>query len=477
MGAMQGSPRPSPSPDDHVRYLSQGALLAVFDDMVRHLLDLRPVAALIPATLAQFLRARMRQEPRVESAATLEALIPPADRMEADTAQDEDAVDLETLLLPDGRLPMDVLNFSLHVCHAALNGWVKQTSPACAAASTAGAWNTVLGLRRDAEEAHNQDSVMDVLRDILKGKVDEARARLERLWLQQSPASPLDEAVREELAKAGLTLGGESKTVKGATKRQVWAAVQAVCMETAASPTPAGDDTEFRRPGGCFAALRVSWAAEKLEPSSPMQSAPATTISASKRRPKSAAGEEVEEEAEEEDEGPTDATGGGDPGPQAARKEVLEYFHFVAGMDKLTRPKPTTAIFGNWGILQAMKRLSDAHPSAHVSVRLFMGRKAVGSIPEIPIAAKDTAADAAVQWERLCREFRRPATALIFHLTNHYALIFALREWVTPAGEEVRQVLTTRRGQRPTVWLDWAECRQIMLRSLGYKVMSVHRAD
>lgn len=42
---------------------------------------------------------------RIASAAVLESLVPPADRMEADTAQDEDAVDLETLLLPEGRAP------------------------------------------------------------------------------------------------------------------------------------------------------------------------------------------------------------------------------------------------------------------------------------------------------------------------------------------------------------------------------------
>lgn len=45
-------------------------------------------------------------------------------------------------------------------------------------------------------------------RDILQAKVDDRQARLERLWLRQSPAGPLEAAVRAELAKAGLTLGG-----------------------------------------------------------------------------------------------------------------------------------------------------------------------------------------------------------------------------------------------------------------------------
>ena len=35
---------------------------------------------------------------------------------------------------------------------SALDGWVKQHSPACAAASVAGAWNTLLNRHREHEE-------------------------------------------------------------------------------------------------------------------------------------------------------------------------------------------------------------------------------------------------------------------------------------------------------------------------------------
>ena len=88
--------------------------------------------------------------------------------------------------------------------------------------------------------------------------------------------------------------------------------------------------------------------------------------------------------------------------------------------------------------------------------------------------------------------FSHQDCAIIFHLTNHYAVIYALREWVIPsdpgivsttsASEErpsdtvvVRQLLTARRGQRPTVWMDFSEARDIMLGWKGYKMMLVKR--
>ena len=101
---------------------------------------------------------------------------------------------------------------------------------------------------------------------------------------------------------------------------------------------------------------------------------------------------------------------------------------------------------------------------------------------------------------------------LLFHLKNHYALVFSLREWTTatphpspdaglvsanasasattastddtPAQEaEVegvagvgcvrRQILTARKGQRPTAWMDFDEVRETMLLWAGYKMIAI----
>ena len=122
--------------------------------------------------------------------------------------------------------------------------------------------------------------------------------------------------------------------------------------------------------------------------------------------------------------------------------------------------------------------------------------------------------------------FSKANTVLLFHLKNHYALIFAVREWVCIDNEmensddiishhknEInnenenddndignyegkktenimkkvlkieskkelklcvkRQILTARRGQRPTVWIDFNEVRETILNWEGYKIISI----
>lgn len=42
-------------------------------------------------------------------------------------------------------------------------------------------------------------------------------------------------------------------------------------------------------------------------------------------------------------------------------------------------------------------------------------------------------------------------------------------------GRMVRQLLTSRRGQRPSAWIDWEEARNTMLGWDGYKILAVAR--
>jgi hypothetical protein len=70
--------------------------------------------------------------------------------------------------------------------------------------------------------------------------------------------------------------------------------------------------------------------------------------------------------------------------------------------------------------------------------------------------------------------FSRPNHVLLFHLKNHYALIFAFREWFHAEEKKYcRQILTARKGQRPTAWIDFAEVRETLLSWEGYKMMLI----
>lgn len=109
---------------------------------------------------------------------------------------------------------------------------------------------------------------------------------------------------------------------------------------------------------------------------------------------------------------------------------------------------------------------------------------------EVPLSRKDTAQKITAQWSALRSAFADPDQVLVFHLKNHYALVFAVREWsVREEGDAgggdssqhclrtVRQLFTARRGQRPAVWVDFAEARETMLGWEGYKVMSLQREE
>ena len=107
-----------------------------------------------------------------------------------------------------------------------------------------------------------------------------------------------------------------------------------------------------------------------------------------------------------------------------------------------------------------------------------------GQPPYLSLRLGDSASDVDAQWAMLGDLFLRRGTALISHHKNHYALIFAMREWETEREDDggtggttttkrVRQLLTARRGQRPNAWIDFKEMRNTYLSWEGYKLMAV----
>ena len=113
--------------------------------------------------------------------------------------------------------------------------------------------------------------------------------------------------------------------------------------------------------------------------------------------------------------------------------------------------------------------------------------------PQIPVRRGDDAAAVEAAWAALKVAFEKPHTSLLLHQKNHYSLIFALREWTeedTPppaaeaeaAGDDaaaaapprrVRQLLTARKGQRPSAWVDWAETHKYIAGWSGYAILAI----
>ncbi|KAH8057848.1 hypothetical protein JL722_6388 [Aureococcus anophagefferens] len=192
--------------------------------------------------------------------------------------------------------------------------------------------------------------------------------------------------------------------------------------------------------------------------------------------------------------------------------------------------RPSTAAFGNWGLIHAAEQLArdelfddvwagdDAStaageprvdepaapaagaadavaflrldpeplwacpkaPVATVRVTLFAGAAKRGSAMACPLRRGDGGPEVEAQWGKLHAVFLDPRACLLFHLKNHDALIYALRDWVDTSDpakpRRVRQMLTARKGQRPSAWIDWLEARETMLNWAGYKMMVVRDA-
>jgi hypothetical protein len=80
--------------------------------------------------------------------------------IEMDSTDGEEVLDLPGLLLPPGFTPLLSMvgvgdKFSISYSARALQGWVKQPSPCCAAASAAGAWNASRGFGRNDPRAQS----------------------------------------------------------------------------------------------------------------------------------------------------------------------------------------------------------------------------------------------------------------------------------------------------------------------------------
>lgn len=488
--------------------------------------------------------------------------------VEMDTAESEEdscawSLVQSSLLPPDGRLPCGAdgappPRFGLHVSGAVFGGWVKQSSPACAAASVAGAWNALAGGGRRGPLALRQDDVLRHMRDILVETIASKRARFERLL--GAPIADFEEALDRAFEDAGKTLGGESKAVPGLKRVEAMRLAIALAKsrgdpeldaEAARATNDCRDvvDEKNTPPRTSFAAIAAlvredeadkgdeaeNEGSEAEEPEEEEEDDDDRGGDERGREDASGkendAGKKAERNMNDDDDATllaalaagVDITGGGvkkkrrgkpparlvarlggvaapAPAPVAApahaavptprrrwrwRKDFWEILKKRAGLEKLERARPSTAAFGNGGVAEATRRcaaaaaaVSPSAPRVHARVVAGVKTKTRANLL-IPIERRgDQTAAAAREWSSLRELFARDDVALISHHKNHYALVFALRERcdadeACPGGVRwTREMLTARRGQRPSAWISWEEARATMLGWSGYGILA-----
>jgi hypothetical protein len=505
-----------------------------------------------------------KKEPEQDQEMTMDK----REEVEQDTLDSEDITDIVSFLLPPGTLPEKCANFGLMYNQKVLDGWVRQPSACCGAASVAGAWNALMNVHRSHEKALHHEIVLRVYRAMLLDMIEKKQKSFERKL--GAPIDGLLQEISSGLEALGRKIGG--KKAVGATKRAVMAVVKRLAREyfaakqaekaAAAAAAEAAADEVVRETGGeivvdaetplqeeaaavaastpekgkeeesdeshlCGSGSRAALAllpgasdvdaeyiprtaiecivelleAEGFDFSTPASAAESEAaqgqglaageqvvvdVTALPERDRLAEGGDVANSDDDSDDDDDDDTaagnevitvhvgGGGKKKKKSTAssggfewgKELMGIIKNIAGVKKLAAERPSTAAIGNWGILQGITKMSAelSEPSLGkdgVQARLFMGKKKLAkSKIDVAVSRKDDDVAVQLQWDSLRSTFSHLDTVLLFHLKNHYALVFALREWTDAAtGIVTRQMLTARKGQRPTAWLDFQEVR------------------
>lgn len=360
--------------------------------------------------------------------------------------------------------------------------------------------------------------VSALLHAMLSEQMAKRQASVLRL-LRIPSLRPAIEALQAGLAAEGRALGGRKE--KGCTAKEGLARLRALCAREMGKKNGQGEDDEE---GLMWLAL-----SHVLRPSAQGEELGEEE------------GEEGEGEGEGQPNAPTGGRldeGKGEAEAEAearfarrVRKELKLLLGKLAGCEQLkpSQPRLLTTHVGNWGIRGAVRALREGHfdgsdprlstliarqqqeegrrklllkQDSGLSDEISLAQPAIdGPVAEPPslssltvstltslrvsgmptpmltIRKSDGNTEVEACWVGLKAAFAKEASALIIHHKNHYSLIFAMREWRSPDGIAIREVLTARKGQRPTAWVSWKEIHCTLASWSGYAIMQIHHAS
>ncbi|KAL1523743.1 hypothetical protein AB1Y20_018671 [Prymnesium parvum] len=425
-----------------------------------------------------------------------------ADRDDASITRAQPTMEL---LLPSGWPDFFADRFSFIVSKRVFEGYAQQPSPCCAAASIAGAVNATLGKSALSSAAITHEEVASLLHTILCEQAEKKRKSVERL-LGISSLEPLLKALRDDLAQTGRSLGGRRE--KGCSPKEAIARLTELCdVHCPRSEVQQSSTTEEQATWIALAGvLRTSDRAEDAD---------------------------NENDDEDETEGIVHGEGGATAEVLFAQKVVKLLKAFigkVSGVEQLSpdQPRLLTSHVGNWGIRGAVRALREGRfdgddprsaklqqwynamneaivqkdgqidkplagkenslsPDPHAACTANLGsisslsvstlaslRVAGMATPQIVLRKTDDERERRQSWAALKAAFAQERSALLLHHKNHYSLIFAMREWHSEDDMLVMEVLTARKGQRPTAWISWGEIHQTLISWSGYAIMQIY---
>jgi len=432
--------------------------------------------------------------------------------VEQDSGEKEEIDDLMSLIAPDVSIQKTCRHFGMGYNRSVFDGWVKQYSACCGAASVAGCINALANIHRREPNSLNHKDVLLVYESLFMDAIDRKVGSFERR-LGCFPNTLLG-FITSTLSKElnfffGRQIGGKKGV--GATKMIVFKALCQLCKKhllcfTSSSMTsdtlssPRAEAKIMEEKGfenqkctaSSFGRSVIDCFVELL--GDEVGSEAKVEGEEDERNNENSDDEEDCDDEEAVSKGGGGGGGGGAGGGKHAwgtwRNELMDIVKNLSGLAKLRASKPSTAPIGNWAVLQGVQRLSEwTSFGTLLSCRLFMGKRSNPKQKlDVSLSRRDSDEVIKSQWDTLKAQFSSPETILLFHLKNHYAIIFAWREWTideltiskegstpSPKIEQkmVRQILTARKGQRPTAWIDFAEARETMLNWVGYKMMAV----